>query len=152
MDRRLGILEWCVAGLMTTLVIVVFLQVVVRYLTFQALDWTEEAARYIFIWLCLLGAAVATLRGQHFAIDFLQRSLPATAKGWVTSAICSIEAAVYLLLAYAGTRTLLTVHAQRSPSLEISMAIPYLAIPCGAALMAIFSVWRAWSNLPRRGI
>lgn len=150
MDRRLGILEWSVAALMTMLVVIVFAQVLVRYLTYQPLDWTEEAARYIFIWLCLLGAVVATRRGQHFAVDLFQRSLPDAAKGFVASVICFVEAVFFLLLAWAGFRALLVVYPQRSPSLEISMSIPYLAIPLGATIMAIVSVRRAWSLLPHQ--
>ena len=53
--RRLGLLEWAVSGLMLALVVVVFSQVALRYLTYQPLAWTEEVARYAFIWLSLLG-------------------------------------------------------------------------------------------------
>jgi TRAP-type C4-dicarboxylate transport system permease small subunit len=76
MGNRDGILEWIVATAMAMLVVIVFSQVVLRCLTYQPLAWTEEAARYIFIWLCLLGAAAAARRGQHFAVEFLVRLLP----------------------------------------------------------------------------
>jgi TRAP-type C4-dicarboxylate transport system permease small subunit len=150
MDRRLSILEWAVAGLMTMLVVLVFTQVLVRYLTYHPLAWTEEAARYIFIWLCLIGAAVAARRGQHFAVDLVQRSLPAGALRIVSTAIQVLEAAFYGLLALAGIRALGIVHLQQSPSLEIPMSIPYLAIPLGAALMAAIAMQRAWTIWSRR--
>ncbi len=145
MDRRPGIPECFVAGLMTLLVVLVFTQVLVRYLTYEPLAWTEEAARYVFIWLCLLGAAVAARRGQHFAVDLAQRSLPAGALRIASTAIPVMEAAFYGLLAVAGSKALATIHLQQSPSLEIPMSIPYLAIPLGAALMAAISMWRAWT-------
>ena len=80
---------------MTTLVVLVFTQVLVRYLTYQPLAWTEEAARYIFIWLCLLGAAVAARRGQHFVVDLAQRALPADAFRIAAVATKVVEAAFY---------------------------------------------------------
>jgi len=144
MGRRSGILEWLVAGLMTALVALVFTQVLVRYLTYQPLAWTEEAARYVFIWLCLLGAAVAAQRGQHFVVDFAQRSLPASAFRIAAVSTKVVEAAFYALVVLAGVKTLGVVRLQESPSLEIPMSVPYLAIPLGAALMAAIAARRAW--------
>jgi TRAP-type C4-dicarboxylate transport system permease small subunit len=145
MERRPSVLECFVAGLMTALVALVFTQVLVRYLTYQPLAWTEEAARYVFIWLCLLGAAVAARRGQHFVVDFAQRALPAGAFRIAAVATKVVEAAFYGLVVVAGIKVLGVVHLQQSPSLEIPMSIPYLAIPLGAALMAATATWRAWA-------
>ena len=142
MDRRSGILECVVAVLMTALVALVFTQVLVRYLTYQPLAWTEEAARYVFIWLCLLGAAVAARRGHHFVMDLVQRSLPAAGLRVAATATKVLEAAFYALLAVAGIKALGVVSLQQSPSLEIPMSIPYLAIPLGATLMAAIAIWR----------
>ena len=146
MHRRLGALEWAVAGVMTMLVLLVFAQVLVRYLTDHPLAWTEEAARYVFIWLCLLGAAVAARRGQHFAVDFVQRSLPARGFQVASAATKIVEAAFFIVLSVAGIQVLRVVHLQESPSLDIPMSIPYLAIPFGAALMAAIAMRRAWVN------
>jgi TRAP-type C4-dicarboxylate transport system permease small subunit len=143
MERRAGILDWVVGGLMTALVVLVFAQVLVRYLTYQPLAWTEEAARYVFIWLCLLGAAVAAQRGQHFVVDFAQRALPASAYRLAAAATKLVEAAFYALVVVAGVKALGVVRLQQSPSLDIPMSIPYLAIPAGAALMAAIAAWRA---------
>ena len=145
-NKRLGILEWLVAALMTMLVVLVFTQVLVRYLTYQPLAWTEEAARYVFIWLCLLGAAVAARRGQHFAVDLVQRSLPAGAFRIASTATKIVEAAFFVVLTVAGMEALRVVHLQQSPSLNIPMSIPYFAIPLGAALMAAIAMLRAWAN------
>ena len=145
MNRRLNVLECVVAALMTVLVVLVFAQVLVRYLTYQPLAWTEEAARYVFIWLCLLGAAVAARRGQHFVMDLAQRSLPAAGFRVAATTTKVVEAAFYGLLAVAGIKALGVVRLQQSPSLDIPMSIPYLAIPLGAALMAGIATWRAWA-------
>jgi TRAP-type C4-dicarboxylate transport system permease small subunit len=145
MNQRLGILEWAVAACLTVLVVIVFGQVVLRYLTYQPLAWTEEVARYFFVWLSLLGAVVAARRGQHFAVDTLQNSLsPRFARG-VTIAIHFVEAAFYTVLTVAGAMTVLFVHGQRSPTLDLPMSLPYLAIPVGAFLMAAIALRRAWA-------
>jgi TRAP-type C4-dicarboxylate transport system permease small subunit len=150
MYRRPGILECVVAALMTSLVVLVFMQVLVRYLTYQPLAWTEEAARFTFIWLCLFGAAVAAQRGQHFVVEMAQHALPERAQRFAAIATRVLEAAFYGLLVVAGIKALRIVSMQQSPSLEISMGIPYLAIPLGAALMSAIAVWRAWTFWSRR--
>ncbi|MGD9847015.1 MAG: TRAP transporter small permease [Variibacter sp.] len=145
MNQRLGILEWSVAACLTVLVVIVFGQVLLRYLTYQPLAWTEEVARYFFVWLSLLGAAVAARRGQHFAVDAIQKSLsPRLAKALAT-AIHIIEASFYALLAFAGLRTALLVHGQSSPTLDLPMSLPYLAIPVGALMMTAIALRRAWA-------
>jgi TRAP-type C4-dicarboxylate transport system permease small subunit len=136
---------------MAALVIVVFAQVLLRYLTYQPLGWTEELARYVFIWTCLLGAAVAARRGQHFAVDLAVRSVPSSARWIVAAAIQTIEAALYVALAYAGVQILPIVASQESPSVGANMSLPYVAIPLGASLIAASSLVRLISVLRCRG-
>lgn len=145
MTKRPSIIEVCVAGLMLMLVALVFAQVVVRYMTYQPLAWSEEAARYIFIWLCLLGAVVAAQRGQHFVVDYAQRALPARWYRITATVTQLIAVGFYGLLAFTGFRMLQVVSLQQSPSLEIPMSLPYLAIPAGALLLSAVALHQAWS-------
>lgn len=144
MTRRPSIIELSVAALMLSLVVLVFAQVMVRYLTYQPLAWSEEAARYAFIWLCLLGAVVAAQRGQHFVVDYAQRALPTKIYRITATLTQLLAAGFYALLATAGFRILSVVNLQQSPSLEIPMSIPYLAIPVGAFLLATVAIRQAW--------
>jgi len=145
--RRLGLLEWAVAGMMLALVVVVFSQVALRYLTYQPLAWTEEVARYAFIWLSLLGAAVGGRRGVHFAVDFLPRRLPPRAGRVVRAGIRLTEAGFYALLAWSGVQIVRVTHLQRSASIDLPMSLPYAAIPLAALLLAVFSLRQAAAEL-----
>jgi len=54
------------------LVIPVFLQVISRFVGFiPRYIWTEEIARFAFIWIIMLGATIAVKEGTHFSVDFL---------------------------------------------------------------------------------
>jgi TRAP-type C4-dicarboxylate transport system permease small subunit len=114
-----------------------------RYLTYQPLAWTEEAARYIFIWVCMLGAVVAARRGQHFAVDVLGKALSPPRQRVLLILLTSAEAAFYLFLAVAGFTIVPIVNMQESPSLSMPMSLPYLAIPVAAILIAACQGWRA---------
>ena len=65
---------------MGLMIIPVTLQIVSRYTGFiPRYIWTEEAARFCFIWIILLGATIAVREGTHFEVDVLPT--PRSAKG-----------------------------------------------------------------------
>ncbi len=145
--RRLGLLEWAIALLMLALVFVTFAQVALRYLTYQPLAWTEEMARYTFIWLSLLGAAAGGRRGSHFAVEFLPRRLPTRAGRVVRAGIRLTEASFYGLLAWGGIQIVRVAHLQQSASIDLPMSIPYAAIPAAALMLCAFSMRQAVGEL-----
>src|SRR3954452_8399124 len=77
-------LDDCVARLETVAVIllmalltaVTFAQVITRYLLGDPLIWSEELARYLFVWVSMIGAALAIREGGHFGLDLLIRPMP----------------------------------------------------------------------------
>ncbi|WP_134698773.1 TRAP transporter small permease [Ammoniphilus sp. YIM 78166] len=62
---------------LVTFVLCVILQVLSRYVPFIEIDWTEEAAKYSFIWAMFMGAAIMVRRKGHFAMSFVIDLLPA---------------------------------------------------------------------------
>ncbi len=154
--KKYTILEWLLCVLMVALVVVVFAQVLLRYLTYQPLAWTEEAARFVFVWLCLLGAAAATRRGGHFAVDYVPRKLPPGYRHGVIALIHLSETAFYAIITYAGYSIVQVAQIQVAPTLRISMGIPYAAILVGGLLMTLYGLRDvvkalAWRRKPRAG-
>src|SRR4051812_42947652 len=92
-DRVLGILEEILlASLVAAITSVTFLQVFTRYVTEDPFIWTEELARYLFVWIALIGGAAAVRTNGHFGLDVLRRHIPAVrvALGLVTMVIVAI--------------------------------------------------------------
>ena len=74
------ILQILVTGLMGLMIVPVTLQIFSRYTGFiPRYIWTEEAARFCFIWIILLGATIAVREGTHFEVDVIPT--PRSAKG-----------------------------------------------------------------------
>ncbi len=72
MDRLQQLLEWILIGLLSVLIAFVVLQIMSRQTSFvPTFMWTEELARFCFVWLILIGSAVAVREGMHFDIDLL---------------------------------------------------------------------------------
>jgi TRAP-type transport system small permease protein len=128
---------WVLAGLVITMTVVVLLQVIYRYLLAQPLYWSEELARYLFVWISILGAALSVQRGGHFGMDFFFRMVPEQKKRMLTILIYLLMGVVILVLLVQGLVLVGKTAAQQSPAMEISMGWAYACIPAGAGLMAI---------------
>lgn len=68
--------EAAVIIVLALLSIFVVAQVVCRYALGAPLTWSEELARYMQIWMVMLGSAVMMRKGGHLAIDLVTASLP----------------------------------------------------------------------------
>lgn len=69
-------LQIALATLMGLLVIPVMLQIVARYIgIIPRYIWTEEMARFCFIWVILVGSMIAVRDGTHFTVDLLPKAL-----------------------------------------------------------------------------
>jgi tripartite ATP-independent transporter DctM subunit len=73
LETVLGILA---GTLMAAMTLLVFANVVARYGLSAAIGWSEEVARFMFIWMALLGAVLAFVRNEHLGLDLVVKSLP----------------------------------------------------------------------------
>lgn len=126
--------------LLAVLVATTLLQVLSRYVLRQPFDWTEEAARYIFVWVGMLGAGMAAKDRAHFFVDLLLERMPPTLGKYVTAFTGVVSSAFLLVVSWAALELALSNGVQDSPVLTIPMSIPYFAIPVGLGLMALFTV------------
>lgn len=64
------LLTWLMVGAVAVLIVPVSLQVFSRYTQLiPAYIWTEELARFLFIWMVMLGSMIAVREGTHFEVD-----------------------------------------------------------------------------------
>jgi TRAP-type C4-dicarboxylate transport system permease small subunit len=147
--RRLA--ELVSAGLMASITGVVAFQVLTRYVLQHPAAWPEEAARYLFVWVALLGGALGVDRGVHFSLDLLTSRFPSRVASRLAAGIDLACAAFAALLAWHGATLAWRVREQPSAALEIPMTWPYAAIPVAALLMAwslAASARRRWRGPP----
>lgn len=148
LDRLLGRLEaMLLAAMVAAITAVTFAQVFTRYVTADPLIWTEEVARYLFVWITLIGAAAGVRVHAHYGLDILRRYAPPlhTALGAVTMLIV---AGFLLLLLYTGIAETRQAALQISPALQVRMHWAYLALPVGAGL----ALWHVLAHWVRSGI
>ena len=124
------------------LVAVVAASVVVRYfgLFGGSLHWTTELSRFIIVWVVMLGSVIAFDEGAHIAVALFQESLPPAGRRVVEAVAYLLSLTFIVVLAWSGLQLALATMRQVSPALGLPMGYVYLAIPVGAALIALQSM------------
>jgi TRAP-type C4-dicarboxylate transport system permease small subunit len=135
LDRLVAGME---AGVIVVLVCVLtaitFAQVAARYVLGDPLIWSEEAARYLFVWVSMIGAALAIREGGHFGLDLLIRRVPALKP--VLGPVVTVVTSVFLvILLKTGIDETSLASMQFAMTFPMRMQWAYLALPIGAGLM-----------------
>jgi TRAP-type C4-dicarboxylate transport system permease small subunit len=119
----------------------ILVSIATRYLNLPItnIDWVEETSRFLFIWLCFLGAALATDQMVHIRIDFFALLLAPRVR-------FALEILVYLMMvSFAAVMTyqgiLVTLRASdQSPVLFLPMSLAYLALPVSGVAIVLFTL------------
>lgn len=131
------VFEIITALLLAGMVILIFAQVVCRYVFSAPLAWSEELARYLFIWMTFIAAYVAARKGKHIGVEALQKALPKPA-GKFVKALCNIFCGVFFSAVFVYILKFWEkLQTQKSPATNIPISVVYLGILIGCFFMAI---------------
>lgn len=135
-------LEYLSMACIAVMTLLVIAQVVLRYVFNDPLDWSEEMARIVFIYLAFIGIGAAYGRRRHMSIDALVILLPPSMKRAVEFAVVGIASAFLVAVIMLTARSM--VELQRmdvtTPALDYPMAFVYLVIPLGLSAL-IAQMW-----------
>jgi len=117
-------------------------QVFGRYVLDAAPSWSEELARFLMVWITMLGAASVMPKDGHITVTALPDALGPRARRALGVVRDLVMLAVAYVVAYYGVALAGLLARQASPAFEVSMALPYAALPAGAVLIAVMVVLR----------
>ena len=140
-------LETALCVLLVTIVAVIFAQVVTRYLLHVSLSWSEEFARYLLMWLAMLSAAYGFKVKAHFALVFIVKRFPETARKAISLAVSILVCVLLCLFVWKAVEITWSVRRQIGPATGLSKALPYSAGVVGGLLMLYYvalDAWRDW--------
>lgn len=138
--------ELLLVALFLAAFVVLCAQILGRHVLPYPLAWSEEAARFLFLWIVFLGAAYLVRRNGHIAITLLTRRLPARTRTAVYIAVQCGVLVFAILLCRHGTEVAFKVRELPTIAMEISSAWEYAAVPVSAAVIAVrtlFGIVRA---------
>jgi TRAP-type C4-dicarboxylate transport system permease small subunit len=131
---------WLLFVMLAVMSVLISWQVFARFVVGESLTFSEEASRFLMIWLTLLGAAYAIKEGSLIAIDLLQSKLTGALGKSVRTMMSIISCVFYIILIIYGFIMAQSVSFQTAPTTGLSMFWPMLALPSGGILMLINTI------------
>ena len=130
------------------MILLAFLQIVLRNFFFTGLDWGDSLLRNLVLWIGFIGATLATKEGRHINIDVVSRWLPSLGKNVVTFIIHLFSFFICFLLTYAALKFIKNeVQMDNRTFLNIPTWIPEMILPMTFGLMTFRFGLRAFKNL-----
>ncbi len=142
-DVLTTILQWLLIAAVALLVLDVVWGVLTRYVGGEQASWTEELARYLLIWVSLLGGAAAFEQKCHLGVDYFVTKFDDSIRD-------SLKIFSYLIVLFfavsifviGGSQVVYNALAldQTTPALGWKMGHVYLAIPIAGVFMVLFTI------------
>ncbi|WP_198002740.1 TRAP transporter small permease [Succinatimonas hippei] len=130
---------WICVILMSAIGIVLSFQVIMRYIFHSSLGWSEELARYMFVWLVFIGISYGAKVMRHIKIDAFLFLFPKILRPYIVilgDVLSLVFAIAVIYLGWGMVQTQLMI-GQLSPAMRIPMWIVYLAPIVGFGLASI---------------
>jgi TRAP-type C4-dicarboxylate transport system permease small subunit len=141
-------------ALMSGMVVLIFAQVIYRYILLQPLSWSEELAKYFFSGITLFGSAILFREAKHISMSLLRNFFKSVAVKRGLDIAAGLLSALFLVvvIVYAFPMALQILDFEViSPSMEwLKMGYIFLMLPVSAVLslpMILESVIDAWSKM-----
>lgn len=128
----------------------VLAQVVFRYFLGSPLVWSDELARYLFVWCALLGWVIAARRRSHLAVTMGRERLPARVQAALTVVGALAASAFAVVLGVHGARIAERNWDVETTSLVFAVGVVYAIVPVAALAVGLYALsdavaaLRAW--------
>ena len=123
-------------------IVILFAGVVARYGLHRPLIWSDELASILFLWLAMLGAAVAFRRAEHMRMTAVVANARPVTRAYLDLVATCAALAFLLLIAWPACEYAYEESFITTPALQISNVWRAAALPAGIGLMALFALLR----------
>ncbi|WP_315779936.1 TRAP transporter large permease subunit [Bradyrhizobium sp. SZCCHNPS1003] len=143
LDALLGLLVEIPAALLVVAeIVILFAGVVARYGLHRPLIWSDELASILFLWLAMLGAAVAFRRGEHMRMTAMVARASPSLRAYLDLVATAAALAFLVMIAWPSWEYAYEESFITTPALQIENIWRAAALPVGIGLMALFALIR----------
>src|SRR3981189_2150596 len=143
LEASLGMLVEIPAALLVVAeIVILFAGVVARYGLHRPLIWSDELASILFLWLAMLGAAVAFCRAEHMRMTAVVANARPMMRAYLDVVATCAALAFLLLIAWPAYEYAYEESFITTPALQIPNIWRAAALPVGIGLMALFALLR----------
>jgi len=132
--------KWLIMVMIPVMVIVIFVQVILRYVFASSLSWAEELARYLLVCISCLGSALAVREGEHISLVFLKNRIPKKIKPLAVLLSHVLLIVFFAFGALQGFKLSFSQWIEKTSALQMPMTFPTITIPVAFAIMILFSL------------
>lgn len=129
--------RWALILLLASMSVIIFVNVGMRYLTSNSLEWAEEVSRHMMIWLTFLGAGPVLRYGGHIAVENLQDALPAKGGIALRAVVAALLFAFFGFMVWYGWLYMERTMFQLTAVTQIPFAYIYSAMLIGGVLLIV---------------
>lgn len=129
------------AALILIVVICNAAQIFWRYVLIDPLGFTDETMRYCMVWVTFLAGSGLVFRREHMATSLFDNPRLGLIRRIGQSVVLIAIAAYAAFFTWNGLPLALRNASQLSPSAQIPMIYPYIAVPVGGVLIVIYALW-----------
>jgi TRAP-type C4-dicarboxylate transport system permease small subunit len=115
----------------------VALQIFMRYLFNMPLVWSEEFARYIFVWITFIGAGYGVRHGIHISMEYFYNKFPPAVRKAVSIATLALSAGAFAYLLPTAVFFMAEQDKIASSAMQMPMSWLFAAVPVGCVLVLI---------------
>lgn len=135
---RFGPIEAVLVLLSLALCFDVLAAVVLRYGFGTSLGFYDELARYLFVWMSFLGAAIGVKRHGHFGVTFVVNRFPEGVRRAVNVLNTMLMLLFAAFLVSGGLTMVRLTSRQLSPGMEVPVSYLYAPLSISGALMIVY--------------
>lgn len=139
-DHLLRTCKYLIISIVALLAVILIAAVFYRYALNNAIAWSEEASKYLMVWLTFLGAPIALRNAAHINIDLLIKLFPPRGRQAFYLAINLVIIVTMGILLWKGWEFAELGARQVASSFNVSMVWMYVAVPIGSALTCLVAI------------
>ena len=139
LDEKLGRLEQSLIALfLSVMILVAFLQIVLRNFFSTGFSWGDSLIRYLVVWVGFIGAALAAKEGKHICIEIASRWIVGPRRRYLQALVNFVSAVVCGCLTYAAVK-FIVFEAQMETTAFFSLPawVPEIIIPITFVVMTL---------------
>jgi len=138
-----NIIELLLVSILSAMVINVLWQIITRYFSASPSSFSDELARYLMIWLGLIGSAYVSGKKEHVSIDYFLKKLNHKKRVLLNRLIDFIILffAFFVMIIGGGHLVFVTIKLEQlSPSLQIPLGFVYSVIPLSGLIIIFYQI------------
>lgn len=133
----------------SSMLLIMVLQVLFRYVLKISVPWTDEAARSLFIWAIFLGCALAQRGRNHIRITIFIDRLEMRTRKWVELGIDIFNSLILIVILIGSVKMMWKTYGILLSAIPVSFTYVYLSLTIGAGIMLLLSLKQIRQSLAR---